>query len=249
MAPASDVMGSVGADWSCKRLHGLTPAARLGVDVLEENADPPSATPNPFAVSAVRPGAIPFIFPAGKQAVDLIDALEDQHGWRGQIIGPHGSGKSTLLAALVPELEADGRRVLLYTLRDGQHTLPVGLREAPQDNQPTILIIDGYEQLRLVSRWCLRWICKLRGWALLVTAHRDMGLPTVWKTSVDPPLAGKIVRQLLADHSAAALEEAQIDAVIARHGDDLRSALFELYDVVERQRRQGERGHKPPAPL
>jgi hypothetical protein len=138
--------------------------------------------------------------------------------------------------------EADGRRVLLYSLRDGQHSLPVGLREAPQDNQPTILIIDGYEQLRLLSRWCLRLICKLRGWALLVTAHRDVGLPTLWKTSVDAPLAMQIIGQLLKDRSETTIQQAEIDAVVQRHGDDLRSALFELYDVVERQRRQGERG-------
>jgi len=211
-----------------------------GVEILDENLEPLAATPNPFAVSAVRPGAIPFVFPPGTEAVDLIDALEDQHDWRGQIIGPHGSGKSTLLAALIPEFEADGRRVLLYTLREGQHTLPTGLRDAPQDNQPTILIIDGYEQLRLVSRWCLRLVCRLRRWALLVTAHRDMGLPTLWKTSVDRSLAMTIIGRLLGNERAEAITEAQIDSALARHGNDLRSALFELYDVYERQRRQGE---------
>ncbi|MCE9553925.1 MAG: hypothetical protein K8T91_11195 [Planctomycetes bacterium] len=197
----------------------------------------PSPTPNPFAVSAVRPGVIPFIFPAGTAAIDLIDALEDQHHWRGQIIGPHGSGKSTLLAALIPELEADGRRVLLYTLRDGQHSLPEGLRDAPQDKQPTILIIDGYEQLKLTSRWCLRLVCRLRGWALLVTAHRDMGLPTLCQTSVNRELATTIVDRLLKKETGRTIDPAVIDAALARHDGNLRCVLFELYDEFERGRR------------
>jgi nicotinamide riboside kinase len=199
-----------------------------------DDYSPPA--PNPFAVSAIRPGAIPFIFREGTEAVDLIDALEDEHGWRGQIIGPHGSGKSTLLAALKPELEADGRRVLLYTLRDGQHSIPDGLRTAPADRQPTILVIDGYEQLRPFSRWCLRLVCRLRGWALLVTAHRDMGLPTLWETRVTAELAENILRHLLSD-KAREISRAQIEGALARHQDNLRAVLFELYDEFERNRR------------
>ena len=200
------------------------------------SADELPVTPNPFAVSAVRPGAIPYVFPDGTQAVDLIDALEDQHHWRGQIIGPHGSGKSTLLAALVPELEADGRRVLLFTLHEGQHTLPQELRDAPKDNQPTILIIDGYEQLRRTSRWFLKLICRLRGWALLVTAHRDMGLPTLWETNVSPELAAAIVQRLLKSRGQEITPE-QVDAALSRHAGNLRSVLFELYDQFELGRR------------
>src|SRR5262245_47452345 len=97
-------------------------------------SDPP-ATPNPFAVSAVRPGALRYHFLDDMAVEELVGWLEDDQ-WRGQIIGPHGSGKSTLLAALAPHLEAAGRRVLFYTLRDGQRTLPEELRAAPQDNQP-----------------------------------------------------------------------------------------------------------------
>jgi hypothetical protein len=52
----------------------------------------------------------------------------------------------------------------------------------------------------------------------------------------------QIIGQLLKDRSETTIQQAEIDAVVQRHGDDLRSALFELYDVVERQRRQGERG-------
>lgn len=206
-------------------------------EALPASAAEPSPSPNPFAVSAVRPGAIPFLFPAGTEAVDLIDALEDEHHWRGQIIGPHGSGKSTLLAALIPELEADGRCVLLYALRDGQHSLPEGLRDAPQDKQPTILIIDGYEQLRITSRWCLKLICRLRGWALLVTAHQDMGFPTLWRTNVSRELAASIVERLLKDQSGRSIDPEQIDAALTRHSDNLRGVLFELYDHFERGRR------------
>ena len=206
-------------------------------EIVAASPSEPPPIPNPFAVSAVRPGAIPFIFPAGTEAVDLIDALEDQHGWRGQIIGPHGSGKSTLLATLIPELEADGRRVLLYTLRDGQHSLPEGLRDAPHDKQPTILIIDGYEQLKPTSRWCLRLVCRLRGWALLVTAHRDMGLPTLWRTAVSRELATSIVDRLLKKELGQTIDPHQVEAALSRHDGNLRGVLFDLYDDFERGRR------------
>jgi hypothetical protein len=78
---------------------------------------------NPFSSSATRPGALPFYFPAGVAARQLIDQLAGQ-GWWGQIVGPHGSGKTTLLANLAAPLEHAGRRVLWCTLQRGQRQLP-----------------------------------------------------------------------------------------------------------------------------
>ena len=56
---------------------------------------------NPFATRHVRPGAIPFHFPAETSAAQLVARLRELN-WRGAIVGPHGSGKSTLLVALAP---------------------------------------------------------------------------------------------------------------------------------------------------
>src|SRR5581483_6754178 len=100
----------------------------------------------------------------------------------GEIVGPHGSGKSTLLAALVPAIEAAGRRVLQFTLHDGQRQLPPELLELPADATPTLVMIDGYEQLSRWSRWRLNRFIRRRGWGLLVTSHATAGLPTLFRT-------------------------------------------------------------------
>jgi hypothetical protein len=83
----------------------------------------PSRHDNPFATCWTRPGALPFHFPHGIDADQLIAKLAGQ-SWRGAIIGPHGSGKSTLLETLKPALAAAGRSAIQITLRDGQRHLP-----------------------------------------------------------------------------------------------------------------------------
>lgn len=229
-------MGQIGPDESDGTPDSLPSQAVPSVSfVLTTGAAEPAATPNPFAVSAVRPGALPYLFLDDMAVEELVGWLEDD-GWKGQIIGPHGSGKSTLLASLIPHLEAAGRRVLLYTLRDGQRTLPEELRAAPQDNQPTIAVIDGYEQLSRFSCLCLRLICRLRGWGLLITSHRDMGLPTLWETTVDSDLAVLIIKRLLKNQWPEFTVE-QIETSLAYHGGNLRDVLFEFYDEYERRRR------------
>ena len=110
---------------------------------------------NPFSASRVRPGAVPFLFPARENAAALVARLK-QAGWRGQIVGPHGSGKSSLLAALRSELEVQGLTTLLITLHDGERRLPVDLRKSLSIGAGAIVMVDGYEQLSWWSRWKLR---------------------------------------------------------------------------------------------
>ncbi len=133
---------------------------------------------NPFSASRVRPGAAPFLFPAGEDSAALVEQLE-LGGWRGEIVGPHGSGKSTLLAALSAELAARGRQTFSIALHDGERRLPVERRQLAALASGTLVIVDGYEQLSWWSRWRLGRMCASRGWGLLVTAHRPVGLPQV----------------------------------------------------------------------
>ena len=62
---------------------------------------------NPFATRFVRPGVIPYRFDDRRTVADLVATLRE-HGWRGEIIGPHGSGKSTLVQTLIPALQEAG---------------------------------------------------------------------------------------------------------------------------------------------
>jgi hypothetical protein len=85
----------------------------------------PSRLSNPFATCWTRPGAIPYRFPPGQSAAQLVEQLGRRQWW-GEIVGPHGSGKSTLLATLLPRLPATGCDIRFISLHDGQRRLPRG---------------------------------------------------------------------------------------------------------------------------
>ncbi|NUQ65687.1 MAG: hypothetical protein HUU20_24720 [Pirellulales bacterium] len=190
---------------------------------------------NPFSARHVRPGAIPYRFPPGESSETLLARL-GQAGWRGQIVGPHGSGKSTLVAALLPLVEQAGVPAVLVELHDGQRTLPVDLqrtRLAPR----TLVVVDGYEQLSILSRARLCWCCRRKRLGLLVTTHRPVRLPVLFETRTGPDLANRLVRELLAGE-AEFVEPEEVSRRLEEHGGNLREVLFDLYDLYEQRRMQ-----------
>jgi energy-coupling factor transporter ATP-binding protein EcfA2 len=214
---------------------------------------------NPFSTRHVRPGAIAYLFPDGEDVEGVLARLAAAN-WRGQIVGPHGSGKSTLLAALLRAIRPTGRRVVFVELHDGQRRLPddIRLEKIPENgvyyfpNGPqkgvfylsdnpdcpffhTLLVIDGYEQLPWWRRWALQRRCRRLGVGLLVTTHRSVGLPEIYRTRIDADLAHRVVAKLLTGRSEVITAE-QVDECLQRHGQDLRETLFELYDTYERHR-------------
>jgi molybdopterin-guanine dinucleotide biosynthesis protein len=190
---------------------------------------------NPFATRFVRPGAIPYLFRPGESLSVLIDRLAAA-GWRGEITGPHGSGKSTLLAALIPAIERTGREVILVQLHDGERRLPRdAARRVRASTHPTVLVIDGYEQLPWWRRRWIEWRCRRRATGLLVTSHRSVGLPELARTRVEVAAAQQIVAQLLAGREEIIAPE-ELAECVARHGNDLRETLFDLYDLFELRR-------------
>ncbi|REK49102.1 MAG: hypothetical protein DWQ46_00935 [Planctomycetota bacterium] len=240
-------------------------------EIATERADPLLASPacpgflattrptNPFSSRAVRPGAMPFLCEAGadepRQQIaldELVDRLA-RSGNRGQIVGPHGSGKSTLLAALVPRLAERGQEVRAIALHDGQRRLPadflkpvgefatVGGLEPDGGATHVLLVVDGYEQLAWRARWRLGRCCRRRGWGLLITAHRDMGLPAIWQTEVSLPLARRLVDRLLA-HRSFGVDDAELAHLLTLHRGNMRSVLFDLYDRYERLRGYNQGG-------
>lgn len=192
------------------------------------------AAANPFSARQIRPGALPYRFPADVTPETLLARLQQQ-AFRGQILGPHGSGKSTLLATLLPALEAAGVPTFLSTLHDGQRRLPPELQQLPRLAAGTLLIVDGYEQLSRWSRLRLDRLCRRGGLGLLVTAHRDAGLPTLFQTHTDVPLAQTMVDTLLgAERSRITPEE--VAERFSRHAGNLREVFFDLYDLYETRR-------------
>jgi hypothetical protein len=133
---------------------------------------------NPFSTRFVRPGAIPFVYPTGHSAAGTVQRLEAL-AWRGQIVGPHGAGKSTLVASLVEPLRRAGRPARVFALRDGQRRMPAEWVEQARAAAARAIVVDGYEQLSRTSRWRLKARCRREQWGLLITAHHDVGFPTL----------------------------------------------------------------------
>lgn len=192
---------------------------------------------NPFSTRYTRPGALDYHFAASDTAAQLVERLR-ANGWWGQIVGPHGSGKSTLLATLLPLLADAGRQTLSIALHQGDRRLPrlVELDRLDRDGQ---MVVDGYEQLGRLSRWRLGRRCRRQGCGLLVTAHRDVGLPTIAfvKPSIET-LQYVVARVLPAGDGP--IRAADIADVWRRSGGNVREALFALYDLYELRRREAD---------
>jgi hypothetical protein len=191
-----------------------------------------SAASNPFSTRFIRPGAIPFIFSEGQSATALVERLRGQNWW-GQIIGEHGSGKSTLLATLVPALQAVGRNVVSITMHQGEHSLPPLSLESL--SPPAQLVIDGYEQLSWWSRRRVKSLCRRHGTGLLVTAHTDIGLPTLYRMDATETLARAVVAALTDDRDAGITPD-DVSGAYAAAGGNLRETLFKLFDVYQQRR-------------
>jgi hypothetical protein len=186
---------------------------------------------NPFTASRLRPGAVPYFFPAGQTIADLIERLQ-RTSWWGQILGPHGAGKSSLVAALTPAIQQAGRATLAVALHDGQRRLPADFRQAVCQGRPDILIIDGYEQLSVWSRFRLKRYCRRRGLGLIVTAHRSVGLPDLARVAVELPLAWQVVEHLQQD-CLSLVRCNDVEECLLRHEGNLREVLFDLYDLYQ----------------
>ncbi len=189
---------------------------------------------NPFSSRHIQPGALPFLFTSGETPAGLLQRFDADGLW-GQIIGPHGSGKSTLLGTLLPQLQSRGLDIVHGAYRGGRFRWLTDVAARPAAGVQRIVVIDGFERLSLLSRWYWKLRCWRRGDGLLVTAHRDLGLPTLYQTEVTPQLAQRVVDQLLADGDAG-IFPLDVKEALGEHHSDLRSTLFALYDLYEFRR-------------
>ena len=100
----------------------------------------------------------------------------------------------------------------------------------------SIVIVDGYEQLSRWNRWRLQWLCRRRGWGLIVSSHRDTGLPDLLRVSVDLDRAERDCPPP-ARHGTCLDRRRRTARCFTRHRGDLREMLMELYDVYEERKR------------
>ena len=186
---------------------------------------------NPFATRFTRPGAIPFLFPPGQSAQSVAADLEAAQWW-GEIVGPHGSGKSTLVAALIPELERRGRRIVQLVFRnDDPGSWPLVTDTWRRDTQ---VVVDGYEQLSWWRQRKLKNACRRAGAGLLITTHQSCGLSTILRTEPSLELAEQIVRKLLPAEDPAITAD-DVRDLCRQHRTNLREVLFGLYDLYQQR--------------
>jgi energy-coupling factor transporter ATP-binding protein EcfA2 len=197
----------------------------MGLAALRVAAEPIVLASNPFATRFIRPGAIEYLYPAGQSGEALVEQLRAQN-WQGQIIGPHGSGKSTLVAALAAALAAAGRKVVQIK---GQE--PQAIDDKVLDTS-TQVIVDGFEQLSWWAKWKMKQHCRRQGAGLLVTAHSDMGFPTLVRTEPSLELACAVVGRLLPAGDNA-IESEEIARAYEAVGGNIREMLLSLYDVYQ----------------
>ena len=193
---------------------------------------------NPFSTRYVRPGAMGFRFGPGPKFEQLVDRLRDTGYW-GQIIGPHGTGKSTLVATLVERVHQYGIRAVHFELHDGQRHMPTAWQKtawnAFEQGRSTMVIVDGFEQLNRFCCWRVKHICRAKNWGLLVTAHKAVGLPTLYRTSTSAALAQSLTETLLSGYETTITPD-QIQKAFQHHDGNLRNVFFALFDHYERNR-------------
>jgi hypothetical protein len=117
-------------------------------------------------------------------------------------------------------------------LRDGQRTMPRGWAADARSQQANLILVDGYEQLAYWQRLLFRATCRLHGWGLLVTAHSDVGFPTLYQTTASLAVTVRVVDALLKPEVGRLAPE-QVAAAYHAAGGDVRETLFRLYDVWE----------------
>jgi energy-coupling factor transporter ATP-binding protein EcfA2 len=213
---------------------------------------------NPFSTRYVMPGSLAWLSPEVTTVQALADSFRNQLQRRAALVGPHGSGKSTLLAHLLPLLgeigwyqAADSHgsyvrphssgTVVWQVVRRGQRPLQQILCSLKAWNKNSILVVDGWEQLR---GWEAVWI-RSRLWktrmGLLVTCHRPrFSLPTLYDTTPEVDTVQRLVTERLthADSIPVVVRKqlaaaTLIERLLLEEQGSVREVFMRLYDLVE----------------
>lgn len=193
---------------------------------------------NPFATRWTRPGRITPRDALGRP-LDVTGLVRRFHGLAGAaaLEGEHGSGKTNLLTAIAAEFLRDGTLSGSLRMR-GIRDVATAIGLVGQATPGTTVCIDGWEAMGPFAGGLVRWLARLRRCRLLVTSHRPTGMPLLWRCETSPDLLASLV-DCLPSH-AGSIDPVDIRNSFSRHDGNLREALFDLYDLFERRRRDAE---------
>ena len=205
----------------------------------------PSQASNPFSTSFVRPGALPFRYPAGMTRDQLLTRFET-NGFRGQIVGPHGVGKSSLVADLLPDWTTIFQEIGHITIRGGkqfQSELETRwLGDTKQSDgtkqRSKLIIVDGLERWSIMNRQLLIQSANQKEFGLLATVHMPIrGLPLLCRLEPRLDIFEQIVTDLCAD--VTAFKQDELKDVFEKADGNFREGLMLLYDQYEATRNLG----------
>jgi energy-coupling factor transporter ATP-binding protein EcfA2 len=179
-----------------------------------------NARENPFRSERIE--ALAFRYLDGDEPTLL--AKLDAASWRGAIVGPRGSGKSTLVRLLAREVESRGGRPLVVALSDERRTLPPGRLAVA--TPATVLFIDGFDLLGFTDRLRIRRLTRVGG--LVVTAHGDCGLRTIFRTRTTDALLRELLDELVPLRPPQLADVARRQYAAVR--GDIRETFRSLYD-------------------
>jgi len=218
-----------------------------------------AAQQNPFSTCFTRPGEIPFLFGDASELKLLVSAFVD-HGWVGQIVGPHGCGKTTLCHMLAIELGSVFQVVNHVTIRSGRDVkamrfensercltgkmpIPRKPSESTKQSEPTepsvpkLTIVDGVERLSLLQQRMMINNLKrktdqaIQADGLLITSHRQLKFVPVLRR-ITPSLAAfeSVVRYL---DPSLEINQNELAELFGQSRDNIREAIMLLYDRHE----------------
>lgn len=197
---------------------------------------------NPFCTRFFQPGAVPFFFEDGASLVQLVERWLQSGARRVSIVGPHGTGKSTLVTHLLQFLQGGGPFATIVPLQfRTQDTIYehgrelIHARRSLKNGAPSLLVIDGYEQLRGPLRWVAR---RLGGggqrWILITSHGKEPHFEVLWETRMNPGTEAHVLQHLLRTQSdllpESVMQTQEWNRSRAIHGDNLRESLFDMYD-------------------
>ncbi|MDR2345019.1 MAG: hypothetical protein LBE18_03045 [Planctomycetaceae bacterium] len=188
---------------------------------------------NPFSTCNWQAGTIEYIFDTGVDIKKIYEKLL-KSGGIGQIIGQHGTGKSALLESLKNFLIKNGLNVNKNVLNSSQkklsHDFVLSLRKRDTN---TFYILDGYEQLTLLSKLKLRFVRYKNTAGFIFTSHRPAPfIPVIYRTIAKPEVFQNLVRNMIKNTNFY-ITDKKINQIFQETEGNFRNGFFKLYDLFE----------------
>ena len=185
--------------------------------------------PNPFSTRFVRAGAIDYRFDNPAKIGELVTKFQE-HGFVGQIVGPHGSGKSTLAISLARHVSTHFSSVRATIVDARYQARQAVVIESIFSTQTSLLILDGIECLPWSQRLLIYLTFRASTRGLIVTTHRR--LPWYPVLHLMQPTCHAF-RQLALSLNPS-IDSELVERVYQQFGPNIREAMMALYDDWER---------------